>query len=255
MKDSLGDRMKNNYENITRYKLVRRMPVIIRIDMRAGHTFTRGMKRPWDDIFHRSMNYTMIAICQEIMNVKLAYTQSDEISFLLIDYNKLTTEQFFDGNIQKIASITASIATINFNRGFTKYVLNANFDKDQVVDADVYTKKINTMTFDARVFNIPESEVCNYFIWRQKDAERNSLQSLAQSVFSQKELHKKTCKDMHEMLYQKDLNWNNYSAEFKRGCCAIKDNDGVWKVDTEIPIFTQDRNYVESKLVVEEENV
>ena len=272
-KTTLGDRMKNNYENITRYYLTRRMPVIIRLDMKAGHTFTRGMKKPFDDIFVKTMQDTMKYLCENIQGCVLGYTQSDEISLVLTDYAELTTDAWFGNNLQKMCSVSASMATLTFNKAFNdnivKYIDN-NLDADCGITKDLteYTKiLINARNkgamFDSRVFTIPKEEVCNALIWRQQDATRNSIQSVGQANFSQKELHGKSCNDIQDMLMlQKGINWNDYSTTLKRGSCCIKADDSLteydevgnicgytkrskWVIDNEIPIFTQDRNYVE----------
>ena len=272
-KTKIGDRMKNNYENITRYYLTRRMPVIIRLDMKAGHTFTKGMKKPFDDIFVKTMQDTMKYLCENIQGCVLGYTQSDEISLVLTDYAELTTDAWFGNNLQKMCSVSASMATLAFNKAFNdnivKYIDN-NLDADCGVTKDLteYTKiLINARNkgamFDSRVFTIPKEEVCNALIWRQQDATRNSIQSVGQANFSQKELHGKSCNDIQDMLMlQKGINWNDYSTTLKRGSCCIKIDDGItkydevgnicdyipsskWVIDNEIPIFTQDRNYVE----------
>ena len=253
MRDALGDRMKNNYESVTDFKLIRRMPVIIRLDIRAGHNVTKKMKFPWDDIFHNCMDFTMTTLCQDVQNAQFAYTQSDEISILLCDFYKLDTEQFFGGRVQKIASTTASMASLAFNRALMYNLMHADFETDSVQqDMAIYANQINKVVFDSRVFNVPANEVCNYFIWRQKDAERNSLQMLSYSVYSHKELYKKNRDDMHEMLHQKNINWNNYPTKFKRGTCAIK-LFSKWHIDDDIPIFTQDREYINKYLHVDEE--
>lgn len=272
-KTSLGDRMKNNYENVNRFYLTRRMPVIIRMDMKAGHTFTRGMKKPFDDIFVKTMQNTMKYLCENIQGCVLGYTQSDEISLVLTDYAELTTDAWFGNNLQKMCSVSASMATLAFNKAFNdnivKYI-DSHFDTDCGVTKDLaeYTKiLINARKkgamFDSRVFTIPKEEVCNYFIWRQQDATRNSIQSVGQANFSDKELHKKSTKDIQDMLMtQKGINWNNYVTTLKRGSCCIKADDSLteydevgnicgytqrskWVIDNEIPIFIQDRSYVE----------
>lgn len=272
-KTSLGDRMKNNYENISRYYLTRRTPVIIRIDGKAFHTFTRGFKKPFDDILVKTMQNTMKYLCENIQGCVLGYTQSDEISLVLTDYAELTTDAWFGNNLQKMCSVSASMATLAFNKAFNdnivKYI-DSHFDTDCGVTKDLaeYTKiLINARNkgamFDSRVFTIPKEEVCNYFIWRQQDATRNSIQSVGQANFSDKELHKKSTKDIQDMLMtQKGINWNNYATTLKRGSCCIKADDSLteyddvgnicgytqrskWVIDNEIPIFTQDRNYVE----------
>lgn len=270
---TLGDRMKNNYENISRYYLTRRMPVIIRLDMKAGHTFTKGLKKPFDDIFVKTMQDTMKYLCENIQGCVLGYTQSDEISLVLTDYAELTTDAWFGNNLQKMCSVSASMATLAFNKAFNdnivKYIDN-NLDADCGVTKDLteYTKiLINARNkgamFDSRVFTIPKEEVCNALIWRQQDATRNSIQSVGQANFSQKELHGKSCNNIQDMLMtQKGINWNDYATTLKRGSCCIKIDDSItkydevgnisdyiqrskWVIDDEIPIFTKNINYVE----------
>lgn len=269
-KTTLGDRMKNNYENITRYYLTRRMPVIIRIDGRAFHTFTRGFKKPFDDIFVKTMQETMKYLCENIQGCVLGYTQSDEISLVLTDYAELTTDAWFGNNLQKMCSISASMATMAFTKYFVKNVKecermaligNVVLFEDDEKYINVLKKAIEKgAMFDSRVFTIPKEEVCNYLIWRQQDATRNSIQSVGQANFSQKELHGKSCNNIQDMLMlQKSINWNDYATTLKRGSCCIKtviqdpnlDIKGgahpisKWVIDNDIPIFTQDRNYVE----------
>lgn len=267
--DSLGDRMKNNYENRAKTYLTRRTPVIIRLDGKAFHTFTRGLKKPYDEIFHNTMNATMKYLCENIQGCKLGYTQSDEITLLLTDYDTLDTDAWFDNNIQKICSVSASMATMVFNAVFSELYHNAMFnEEDPTINPyfDTLFKKLNKAMFDSRCFNIPEDEVTNCFIWRQQDATRNAIQMLGQCNFSHKELHGKSCNDIQDMLMlQKGINFNDMPIEFKRGVCCIKetyylepvaryedcDVDAAsartrWVLDKEIPIFTQDRKYVEN---------
>ena len=270
-KDSLGDRMKENYENRSKTYLVRRTPVIIRLDGRAFHTFTRGMKKPYDEIFHNTMNATMKYLCENIQGCKLGYTQSDEITLLLTDYDTLSTDAWFDYNIQKICSVSASMATMTFNQYFAlnyktyeEYVHNElKLRAREVFYCDSIRNKLHSAMFDSRCFNIPEEEVTNCFIWRQQDATRNAIQMLGQCNFSQKELHGKSCNDIQDMLMlQKGINFNDMPTEFKRGVCCIKKEvpcaDRLigykldWVIDKEIPIFTQDRDYVERSFKLKE---
>ena len=238
-------RMKNYYEKRADYALTRRTPVIIRIDGRAFHTFTKNITKPYDKIFHEAMNNTMQYLCKEIQGAKFGYTQSDEISILVIDYDTLETDAWFDYRIQKMCSIAASMATMRFNQVFRENV--ANYSQGRVMDD--YIKSLclarnKGAMFDARCFNIPEEEVANYFISRQQDATRNALQMLGQTYFSHKDLNHKSGKDIQEMLHEKEgINFNDMSTEFKRGVGARKLND--WKIDSDIPIFTQDRDYIE----------
>ena len=270
-KDSLGDRMKENYENRSKTYLTRRTPVIIRLDGKAFHTFTRGMKKPYDEIFHNTMNATMKYLCENIQGCKLGYTQSDEITLLLTDYDTLSTDAWFDYNVQKICSVSASMATMAFNKflrenfrgrasDFIDVIMTAEDYDYEGKYLDLLESKLDCAMFDSRCFNIPEEEVTNCFIWRQQDATRNAIQMLGQCNFSHKELHGKSCNDIQDMLMlQKGINFNNMPTEFKRGVCCVREYDNVttvddytfqvfrshWVLDKEIPIFTQDRDYVE----------
>ena len=288
-KDSLGDRMKENYENRSKTYLTRRTPVIIRLDGKAFHTFTRGMKKPYDEIFHNTMNATMKYLCENIQGCKLGYTQSDEITLLLTDYDTLSTDAWFDYNVQKICSVSASMATMAFNKFLYGNVVEHLIQPEAreaiekglpvipyVVDGyyglvDSEKDYVQTLLqavakgamFDSRCFNIPKEEVTNCLVWRQQDATCNAIQMLGQCNFSHKELHGKSCNDIQDMLMlQKGINFNDMPTEFKRGVCCVKKEvpctDRLigykldWVLDKEIPIFTQDRDYVERTFKVKE---
>ena len=273
--DSLGDRMKK-YEGVPKTTLMRRNPVIIRIDGKAFHTFTKGFQRPFDDILIESMQETMKYLCENIQGCKLGYCQSDEISLLITDYENINTAAWFDYEVQKICSIAASMATLVFNRAFGEKVdeeynyveseamfpsLKEETFKQIENEYNAHQKALNKgAMFDARVFSIPKDEVCNYFIWRQQNATRNSIQMVGQANFSHKELQNKSCDKIQDMLMlEKGINWNDFDIVKKRGSCCTKTGihtvvnmqSGeqverlVWEIDKEIPIFTQDRNYVE----------
>lgn len=271
-KDSLGDRMKR-YESVPKTFLTRRVPVIIRLDGKAFHTFTRGMKKPFDDILMRTMQETMKYLCENIQGCVLGYTQSDEITLVLTDYETITTDAWFGYNVQKMASISASMATLAFNK-FFRYNVAMNdkvlytYSLDGISEyefdyMDGMRKKFDMALFDARVFSIPKEEVCNCLIWRQQDATRNSIQSVGQANFSQKQLLGKSCNVIQDMLFtEKGINWNDFPTDCKRGSCCYKRNiekevivpktgekmtvnRSEWYIDKEIPIFTQDREYVE----------
>lgn len=266
MKDALGDRMKDFYEDRTRYKLARRTNTIIRIDGKAFHTYTKGLKRPFDAGLMEDMDATTVYLCENIQGAKFGYVQSDEISILVTDYDDQTTHAWFDGNLQKMASIAASLATAKFNQLRTMRWLRNDGSINHTTIADI--EKIRLATFDARVFQIPASiEVENYFIWRQQDASRNSISSVAQSQFSTKELHGVKTNTMQDMLMlQKEINWNDFSPREKRGHVIRKVKklyarpsepimDGKtypiesyertkWEADAMTPIFSQERGYL-----------
>jgi tRNA(His) 5'-end guanylyltransferase len=263
MKDPLGDRMKDFYEDRTRYKLARRTNTIIRIDGKAFHTYTKGLQRPFDQGLMEDMNKTAEYLCQNIQGAKFGYVQSDEISILITDYDDIDTHAWFDGNLQKITSIAASLATAKFNQlRIMRHMENAMIFLEQE-----HIEEFKMAHFDARVFQIPyQEEVINYFIWRQQDATRNSISSVAQSLYSAKELHGKKTSDMQEMIFQKGINWNDFTPREKRGSIirrvehvyARRDEpimDGKtrvieaykrkkWEADLNTPIISQDKDYL-----------
>jgi tRNA(His) 5'-end guanylyltransferase len=118
--DDLGTRMKTFYEEVPKTRLTRRTPVAIRIDGKAFHTFTRGFDKPFDEVLGNAMVATMKYLCENIQGCVFGYTQSDEITLILIDYQKLTSSAWFDYEVQKMCSIAASMATMEFNRQFNE---------------------------------------------------------------------------------------------------------------------------------------
>ena len=267
-RDSLGTRMKTYYEEVPKFRLYRRTPVAIRIDGKAFHTFTRGFKKPFDEILIKSMQQTMLYLCENIQGCVLGYTQSDEITLILQDYKTLTTNAWFDYEIQKICSISASMATMAFNKFFHNNVsewckdnglvtipyLNEGKDEELLKQYNIYWSAVHKgAMFDARCFNIPKEEVTNLIFWRQLDAARNSVQMVGQAYFSHQELQNKSCSDIQDMLMEKyNINWNDFSTVYKRGSCCVKEENG-WVIDKEIPIFTQDRDYIEQHVNIEVE--
>ena len=263
--DDLGTRMKTFYEQIPKTKLMRRTPVAIRIDGKAFHTFTRGFKKPFDEILIKSMQETMKYLCENIQGCVLGYAQSDEITLILVDYKNLNSAAWFDYEVQKMCSIAASMATMAFNRAFEKnwqntYPLDSiNSENAELVNTYITASDKGAM-FDARVFNIPKEEVTNLIYWRQLDATRNSIQMVGQANFSHKELQNKSCNDIREMLVtQKGIDWWDFPTYKKFGSCCIKkqyedttEDEGAfitrtcWVIDNDIPIFKEnDREYIE----------
>lgn len=251
---SLGWRMKR-YEGVSKNNLINRVPVIMRIDGRAFHTFTKGLTKPFDPLLMHTMQITASHLCKAIQGAKMAYVQSDEISILITDYDTRDSEAWFGYSVQKMTSVAASIATLEFNDTFrwlveNKIKENINFsesvranngDESVINEIDktnmTLLSKLNKATFDCRVFNIPENDVDNYFLWRQQDAERNSINSLAQSVFSHKELQGISCKDLQNKLFtERGINWNNCHPHIKRGTVMVK-NRTIDLVGREIHLF------------------
>lgn len=253
--DKLGDRMKE-YENATRVVLPRRLPMIVRVDGKAFHTFTRGFEKPWDGWFVGAMHRVAVALCEEVEGCQLAYWQSDEISLLVRDDMGLQTQPWFGKGLQKVVSVAAGVASAAMT-----YELAARlFQADETVAMHPAPP---LPSFDARAFVLPPAEVVNYFIWRQQDAVRNSILGLGHAHFSVKEMHGlKTDKIQERLFAERGLNWNDTPTHLKRGACVrrvafeVPGADGPavrhrWEVDMETPTFTQDRGYIERHLADE----
>jgi tRNA(His) guanylyltransferase len=248
-RDTLGDRMKR-YEEATRFILPRRTYTLLRVDGRAFHSWTRGLAKPYDTDFMACIDSAAIALCEQIPGAQFAYVQSDEISVLAADFAAVDTQSWFDGNVQKWASIGAAIATMTFNLEVMK-LKGVNRDENLIP----ITKKWPNAMFDARVFTIPDPiEVENYFVWRQQDAERNSVMMLARAYASHKALAGKKRADQHEIIHKAGDNWAKHPVRFKHGGVirraganeASQHGGTNWLVDTNTPVFTKERAYLRS---------
>jgi len=264
--DELGTRIKENYENRTRIQLPRKTFTIIRLDGKAFHSFARGLVKPFDMGLIQDMDDTAIYLCKNIQGAKLGFVQSDEISILLTDFEELGTDAWFDGNIQKIVSVSASMATAKFNQlRWMRYVCERYNNTPEELNWTWFldAAKLKLAEFDARTFSIPvKFEVQNYFQWRQQDTVRNSISSVAQSLYSHKELNCKNMSEQQELIFQKGINWNNYDPKLKRGRFIMKEvyqkevlhhndpefnNENVLRtrwVSTECPMFSQDQDFL-----------
>jgi tRNA(His) 5'-end guanylyltransferase len=225
MKDDLGRRMKRDYEDALRIFLPRRAYIVLRIDGRAFHQFTRPLERPYCRELADALDQAALALCQEMIGCRFAYGQSDEYSFLLTDFEREDSPLWFDGNAQKIVSVSASVFTGAFNAAFAPRTPAA---------------------FDARVMVIAQrAEVARYFLWRQLDASANSLNMLASAHFPHHDLVNRSTSEKHEMLHAKGINWAKEPADFKRGRVVRHNADG-WEIDLEIPVFNRDTTYLDS---------
>lgn len=272
--DELGTRMKTFYEQVPKTRLMRRTPVALRIDGKAFHTFTRSFQKPFDTVLMTAMQNTMKYLCENIQGCVFGYTQSDEITLILIDYQKFTSSAWFDYEVQKMCSISASMATMAFNRFFYEEMQDWYWEDPLVTHLklpskenlkEIYSKALEKgAMFDSRCFNIPKEEVANLIYWRQLDATRNSIQMVGQANFSHSELQGKSCNMIQDMLLtQKDINWNDFPVPCKRGTACRKvarevniagtmDTISIWELDFDMPILKDDWNYVNDLIYVGE---
>ena len=254
--DNLGTRMKEYYEAIPKIRLMRRTPVAIRIDGKAFHTFTRGFAKPFDEVLGNAMVRTMEYLAKNIQGCVFAYQQSDEITLLLIDYQTFETDAWFDYEVQKMCSISASMATMAFNTFFKnevdKFYYNHCYREDSLFEKhyQIYRDaQYKGAMFDARCFNIPKEEACNLVYWRQLDATRNSIQMVGQANFSHNELQGCSCNVIQDMLQeQRGINWNDFPTRWKHGVAWTR----AQGIDYEMPILKgENREYVETVIYPE----
>lgn len=230
MKDSMGDRMKD-YEDRFRHMLPRRAYTMIRLDGKAFHSYTRNLERPFDQDFRHAMQVAAVNVCRNAQGCKLGYVQSDEISLVLTDFDGIGTSAWFDGNMQKIVSVAASLASVAFN--------TARLQQTGVASTEV---------FDGRCWSLADPwEVYNSFLWRQKDCTRNAVQMVARSVASHKECHNKNLSQLQELIHEKGLNFNDFPVDCKRGAFLYPGENG-WVVDVNSPILSQEQAYFFSKV-------
>jgi tRNA(His) 5'-end guanylyltransferase len=196
---TLAERMKR-YEHVEKRVLPKRTYTLVRIDGKAFHSYTRGLVRPFDNDLAAAMDQTAVALCKELAGAKLAYVQSDEISLLLTDFAEHATEPWMAGVLQKVVSISASVATARFNLAH-------------------FAKTDSLALFDSRAWTISDpNEVANYFVWRQRDAVKNSISMTAQALFSHRRLQGLNTDQMQELMFtEKGVNWNDTPTGFKRG--------------------------------------
>jgi tRNA(His) guanylyltransferase len=260
-KNDLTKRMKENYELRFRHFLPRRTYVLVRVDGRSFHSYTRGLEKPYDRELMECMDAAAIELCKGVAGAKFAFVQSDEISLLMTDFEDISSQAWFDNCQNKIESITASIATMAFN------LKVAEFNREGKTKLGI-TKKPNAM-FDSRAWVIPDPiEVENYFVDRQQDAARNSVTLLASNYAAHKQLHGKSTSDRHEIIHEAGDNWANHPVRFKHGgiisrVCSIDYETGSlnpckgkgtptvrhhWAVDEQTPIFTQNREYLRNMI-------
>lgn len=265
--DTLGDRMKK-YENITRFSLPPRTYTILRVDGRAFHTWTKKLTRPYDNDLMTCMDAAATMLCEQISGSRFAYVQSDEISVLAVDFLDINTQPWFDGVVQKWVSVGASIASVGFNLKVLDFMYSENLANSRLGQL-----KRPDATFDARVYTIPDFiEVENYFVWRQKDAVRNSVTMLAQAYASHKQLQGKTTEQRHEIIHAAGDNWAKHPVSFKHGRVIRKrwshyhdhdvasvdpapsETNSYWFVDTKTPVFTRNRDYLRDLIPLPWEN-
>lgn len=198
--DPLGNRMKR-YEAASRYFLPPKVPLFVRVDGRAFHTYTQGMDKPFDEALMDAMVYATERTAKDMSGFKLAYTQSDEATFLITDFGNFESQGWFDYNLSKVVSLSASLFTVHFN-----WHMGMQTSHDR-----------SSATFDSRAFTVPMEDVPNCFLWRQKDWYRNSVQMLGQAHFSHKQLNGKKLSEIHDMLHDKGVNWADLSSTQKNG--------------------------------------
>ena len=271
MYNEKNQQMKDEFEAPVDYVLEKKIPVLIRVDGKAFHTFTKGFKRPFDDILRNSMKNTMLRLCLDIQGCVFGYEQSDEITLVLIDYQNPTSSAWFDYRIQKVASTAAGLATCFFNQELAKNInafVNGRKESEMTSEELKYLERIRRAqekgaVFDGRCFNVPQDMVFDRIMGRQIDAIKNSISVTGQTYFSQNELNKKSTKEIVEMLKEKNIMWEEFPVEHQRGAACYKTPQTIvgpsgtkvtrnkFQIDDQMPVLMADgsnRDYIDKFL-------
>lgn len=230
-KSKMGNRMKG-YEKITRTFLMENTPVIIRIDGKAFHTYTKPYEFPFSDALKDVFLYTIKKTLLHLQGFTLGYYQSDEVSFFIENYKNIKSDLWFDGNIQKITSVIASIFTGYFN----EYAISLTGFTDTLA------------FFDARTFNIPKEEIVNYFYWRYKDNKRNYIQSLASEYYSHKDRQGKNTQQLFDMIESTGVDvYKDIPSCYRNGTFFYKEKRIIDKIERKVLILDPDVNDMYAK--------
>lgn len=207
-KDDLGNRMKAYEAPSTGRRVFKGQPLVVRLDGKSFHTFTKGLERPYDQSLSDLMVATMKALVDRFQ-ANIGYTQSDEITLVFLSEPEDRGDLNFDGRLQKIETLTASFASVYFNKHLRNYLPQ---------------KADELPIFDSRAFAVPNAqEAYHSLLWRQQDCTKNAISMAAQSMYKQSELQGKNGSELQEMMFQKGVNFNDYPFFFKRGTFARRE--------------------------------
>ena len=239
--ETLGDRMKN-YEKQYEQSISTDENIVIRIDGHKFSKYTKGFKRPFDEILSKAMEQTTKDLVQEFQAV-VGYTQSDEITLVIPSpkpkkehYNKLPSQDLkhaYNGRIQKMASLASGFATMAFNKNleelsldfYQRKILCFSAKKEDYEYNDMMETKIFKAWFDARVYSVPNDiEAFNSVLWRYHDCIKNSKSMVAQTYCSHKSLNKKSGEEQIRFcLETTGEDYNNIEERYKSGIFIKKE--------------------------------
>lgn len=232
------------------------VPCVIRVDGRAFSKLTKGFDKPFDNAFIKAMDACAKYLAENVSDCVLAYVQSDEISLVL----KPTINPWFDWRVEKLVSVTASMASVAFALEMEQASLAAEND------SAIYMKASRMYpTFDSRVLSLPKEKVADYLAWRQSDATRNAISQAAYYIVGKKATRKRTTAQMNEALFEKGVNFNEYEPRIKRGAVIrqityekigtnpltgeqIPCTRRRWELDPNTPVFARDPSYLDGLL-------
>lgn len=221
MPDDLGDHMKAHEKVETSRRLNRGAPIYARIDGRAFSQFTSKMRRPFDIRLTDAMVRTTKVLVDKL-HARIGYVQSDEISLVWLADGP-DQQMLFDGKVQKLTSITASLATAAFMQAIGECFPEDNMAWINSAGSSVDTNTpVNLMAklphLDSRVMQLPDKwEAVNMLQWREQDARRNAISMAAQALYSHRELQNKSSVEMAAMIAAKGVDFASYPTAFQRG--------------------------------------
>ena len=238
------------YEQRTDTKLSVDMPIILRIGGKSFKTLTKNCDKPFDDVVARAMYKTMLELCKNIPYCVLGYTYSDEITLLIVNKGLDGATPWYENRAQKLCSVTASMATAQFCKFFVEYT--KLYNRELSID-------LGLVAFDCRCFNILENDVIEYFIWRQKACVRHAVMGIAHTMYSNKELYKKSDGTVRKMIKEKTGKaFAGVEPGYCYGFCAVRrlvrlpslNVRNMWTIDKDVPKFWREPMYIQDCLYV-----
>ena len=253
----LEDRMLY-YRGLSDYRLIPNSYVLLMLDGRSFSSFVKNyFDKPFDDKFINMMNETAKYLCEKIQGCKFAYVQSDEISLVITDFDTPNSDSFFGYRLEKILSISASMASAKFNQLMTLEALRRavdGLDEYGCINTEEVIANVKLLEFDCKAWNVPSyNDVFAWNLFRQNDCLKNSKQQAAQAWLPHKQLVNKTADEQIALLKEKQgIDWNDFDDGKKYGRFIYKET--VTMNSEQYGTFERDKFVIHSAWVLNDEN-
>lgn len=228
-------------------KLQKSVPVFIRVKFRAFETFNKRLLKPFDPLVEYAMEKTMIKLCQEIQGSIFGFVARDEITVVVVDYNKATSTAWLDYDIESVSSAAASIAAVAFTKYMEEHV---NMVKDKGVDISKYQSCLQQyVSFTTKCFNVPDDRICDMLLLKQLLNRRNSIQIFGHQYLSRNRQLGMCNEDIIDTVNEEfGEDWNMLSNTYKLGCGCTKGPNPFttrrkWRIVKDLPLLRDENKW------------